>query len=165
MENEEQHENLNENENESNLRNSINNLKDLQFLNIAGCYQVTDKSLTRSFCLANCKEINFAKCHNLTQTGLEQVCKKCPALECIDLSECIINDSTVEMISRKARRLEILKLNGTQITDESLYSIQNNCNHLKVILPLLFKHCTFILKYFFFVVAGFVYSQVSSVNR
>lgn len=126
----EEHEN--DNENESNLRNSINNLKDLQFLNIAGCYQVTDKSLIRSFCLANCKEINFAKCHNLTQAGLEQVCKKCPALECIDLSECFINDSTVEMISRKALRLEILKLNGTQITDESLKSIQNNCNHLKV---------------------------------
>lgn len=123
-----------ENENESNLPNSINNLKDLQFLNIAGCYQVTDKSLTRSFCLANCKEINFAKCHNLTQAGLEQVCKKCPALECIDLSECFINDSTVEMISRKALRLEILKLNGTQITDESLKSIQNNCNNLKVVI-------------------------------
>lgn len=123
----------NENENESyNLPNSINNLKDLQFLNIAGCYQVTDKSLTRSFCLANCKEIIFAKCHNLTQAGLEQVCIKCPALECIDLSECFINDNTVDMICQKARRLEILKLNGTQITDKSLYSIQNNCNHLKV---------------------------------
>lgn len=107
---------------------------------------MTDKSLSRSFCLANCKEINFAKCHNLTQAGLEQVCKKCPALECIDLSECFINDSTVEMISRKALRLEILKLNGTQITDESLKSIQNNCNHLKVditypfFLSLLFRH-------------------------
>lgn len=156
----------NGNENESNLQNSINNLKDLQFLNIAGCYQVTDKSLIRSFCLPNCKEINFAKCHNLTQAGLEEICKKCPALECIDLSECFINDSTVEMISIKARRLEILKLNGTQITDESLYSIQNNCKHLKVICWCYFIAVVIVLNEIVILLfLGSIYSQVSTVNR
>lgn len=45
---------------------SINTLKDLEFLNLGGCYQITDKSLVRAFDLCNLREVGLARCHNVS---------------------------------------------------------------------------------------------------
>lgn len=113
---------------------TINNLKDLQYLNITGCYQITDKSLLKSFDLPGLKEINMSRCHNCTENGIKALCKKCPLLEVIDLSECFhVKDSTVEIVTKLLTRLETLKLNGCeQITDAILDDIADNCKCLKV---------------------------------
>lgn len=113
---------------------TINNLKDLRYLNIAGCYQITDKSFLKSFDLPELKEINMSRCHNCTENGIKALCKKCPLLEIIDLSECHhVKDSTVEIVTERLWRLETLKLNGcAQITDAILDDIADNCKYLKV---------------------------------
>jgi hypothetical protein len=44
---------------------TINSLKDLETLNLAGCYLVTDRSLVKSFELVNLKDLNLSRCHNV----------------------------------------------------------------------------------------------------
>lgn len=113
---------------------TLNNLKKLKYLNIAGCYQVTDKSFVHAFDLPELKEINLSRCHNITEKGIVLMCKKCPYLEIIDVSEIIhVKDSTVEILSKSASRVEVLKLNGcSQITDSILPDLAYNCKYLKV---------------------------------
>lgn len=45
---------------------NINSLRDLETLNLAGCYLVTDKSLVKMFELGNLKDINLSRCHNVS---------------------------------------------------------------------------------------------------
>lgn len=129
---------LSENSERGNCQNyvpyTIDSLRNLQYLNITGCYQISDKSLVNSFNLPELKEINMSRCHNCTEVGIKSLCKKCPLLETVDLSECFyVKDSTIEMLTLEAVRLESLKLNGCeQITDESLSVIADNCKYLKV---------------------------------
>lgn len=112
---------------------NIDRLVNLQFLNLGGCYQVTDKTFYNAFNLPNLKEINMSRCHNITEVGIQSMCKKCPKLQSVDFSECInLMDPTVKVIAKEAEKLETLKLNGCQlITDEVLDDIKN-CKYLKV---------------------------------
>lgn len=113
---------------------TINNLKKLSYLNIAGCYQITDKSFIKTFDLPELKEINLSRCHNITEEGIKQLCKKCPFIETIDLSENLnVKDSTVEMLCRDAKRMETLKINGcSDVSDSILPDLAYNCKYLKV---------------------------------
>lgn len=113
---------------------TINNLKNLSYVNIAGCYQITDKSFIKVFDLPELKEINLSRCHNITEEGIRLLCKKCPFLESIDLSEILnVKDSTVEMLSREAKRVETFKFNGcSNITDSILPDLAYYSKYLKV---------------------------------
>lgn len=113
---------------------NLNQLTQLRYLNIGGCYQISDKALYNAFDLPLLKEINFSRCHNITEVGIKNLCRKCPDLETIDLSECYhMIDSTVQAITKDAIRLETLKLNGcNQITSMIFSDIVENCKYLKV---------------------------------
>jgi F-box/leucine-rich repeat protein 9 len=114
---------------------NLNSLKDLRYLNIAGCYQITDKSLIKCFDLPDLKELNISRCHNCTEAGIDNMTKKCKFIEALDLSECSrhVTDSTIEIVTKNATRLETLKLNGChQITDDALDIMKRNCKYLKV---------------------------------
>lgn len=115
---------------------NINCLRSLRFINLGGCYQLSDKSFIDGFDLPQLKEINLSRCHNVTEQGIRLLCKKCPLLEVVDLSECYnVKDTTVEMMTKDIPRLETLKLNGcTQITDDIFDGIDDNCKYLKVML-------------------------------
>jgi F-box/leucine-rich repeat protein 9 len=129
---------LSDHSEEGNCKNyvpyTINSLTHLRYLNIAGCYQITDKSFLKSFDLPEMKEINMSRCHNVTEVGIESLCAKCPFIEIIDLSECHhVHDSTVQVLVEDLSRLDTLKLNGcTQLTDECLDEIASSCKYLKV---------------------------------
>lgn len=112
---------------------NINKLQDLRFLNLGGCYQVTDNSFYHSFNLPELREINLSRCHNITEVGIKHLCQKCPNLESIDLSECFnVLDSTVKMMTTEIIRLGTLKLNGcTQITSDC-FEFFSGCKYLKV---------------------------------
>lgn len=113
---------------------NINSLKELRYLNLGGCYQVSDKSFINSFDLKHLKEINLSRCHNITEVGIKSLCRKCPMLKSIDLSECFnVVDDTVRMITKDVERLETLRLSGcTQITCGIFVDIADNCKYLKV---------------------------------
>lgn len=113
---------------------NINMLTELRFLNLGGCYQITDKTFYNAIDLAELKEINLSRCHNITEVGIQHLCRKCQKLESIDLSECFnVRNSTVCIITKDIRWLETLKLNGCkQITCEIFYDIAENCKNLKV---------------------------------
>ncbi|CRK86973.1 CLUMA_CG000786, isoform A [Clunio marinus] len=114
---------------------NINYLKELRYLNLGGCYQLSDISFINAFDLPHLKEINLSRCHNVTANGIKYLCKKCPKIEIIDLSECYhVLDSTVGLITKEIIRLESLKLNGcTQITDDIFDDIACNCKYLKTL--------------------------------
>lgn len=114
---------------------NIDSLKSLRFINLSGCYHITDKSLIKTFNLPELREINLGRCFNITEIGLTQLCHKCPYLEIVDFSEVFhIVDSTIDMIALKSRKMETLKLNGcNQITALSLEYLKN-CTYLKVII-------------------------------
>ena len=120
---------------------NIDKLQDLRFLNLGGCYQVTDLTFYNSFNLPELLEINLSRCHNITEVGIKNMCKKCPNLESIDLSECYnVLDSTVKMVTTDATRLITLKLNGcTQITDDC-FELFKSCKYLKVVLNFIKKN-------------------------
>lgn len=112
---------------------NLNKLEELRYLNLGGCYNITDQSFINAFDLRHLKEINLSRCHNITEVGIKHLCRKCPFLVSVDLSECLnVTDSTVQLISEAAFRLETLKLNGcTQITDDVFEDIAANCKYLK----------------------------------
>jgi F-box and leucine-rich repeat protein 9 len=118
---------------------NLNKLPDLRYINLGGCYHLTDKSFINAFDLPELKEINLSRCQNVTEIGLSELCRKCPRLETIDLSECFnVKDTTVQMITSKIVHLETLKLNGcTQITCGIFEDIAINCKYLKVRLSCL----------------------------
>lgn len=113
---------------------NLNKLEELRYLNLGGCYNITDSSFINAFDLRHLKEINLSRCHNITEVGIKHLCRKCPFLESVDLSECVnVTDSTVQLITKAAFRLETLRLNGcTQITDNVFDDIAANCKYLKV---------------------------------
>lgn len=113
---------------------NLNKLPELRYINLGGCYHLTDKSFINAFDLPDLKEINLSRCQNITEAGLEQLCRKCRKLESIDLSECFnVKDTTVQMITKHIVHLETLKLSGcTQITNDIFDDIANNCKYLKV---------------------------------
>ena len=113
---------------------NLNKLEELRYLNLGGCYNITDSSFINAFDLRHLKEINLSRCHNITEVGIKHLCQKCPLLVSIDLSECVnVLDSTVQLISKEVFRLETLKLSGcTQITSNIFDDIADNCKYLKV---------------------------------
>lgn len=131
---------------------SIDSLKDLEFVNFGGCYQISDHSLMRRFHLEKLREIGLARCQNVskilsdietvfkkcffqvTQSGLYSLSKKCLYIDSIDLSECShVSDSLIELLTTDFPELVTLKINGcSQLTDKTLYIINENFKHLKV---------------------------------
>lgn len=113
---------------------TLNNLKNLNYINLSGCYQISDKSFLKVFDLPELKEINLSRCHNITEEGIRLLCQKCPFIESMDLSEILnVKDSTVEMLSRIATRVEVFKFNGcSDITDSILPDLAYNSKYLKV---------------------------------
>lgn len=85
---------------------NINSLQELRYLNLGGCYQITDKSFYNAFDLCHLKEINLSRCHNVTEVGIKHLCRKCPVLQSVDLSECgNINDCTIGMYGKRPKKL------------------------------------------------------------
>lgn len=143
---------------------NIDSLKFLRYINLSGCYHITDKSLIKTFNLPELREINLGRCFNITEIGLTQICQKCPYLEIVDFSEVFhIVDSTIDMIALTSSKMETLKLNGcNQITVLALEYLRN-CKYLKVIITsLIFISIKLLLIVYF--VLELVYSTVQQ-NR
>jgi F-box and leucine-rich repeat protein 9 len=112
---------------------NIDRLEKLEYLNLGGCYNITDKTFYNAFNLSNLKEVNFSRCHNITEIGIKRMCEKCPKLRSIDLSECInLQDPIVTMIAKQAEKIETLKLNGCLSLTDTILDELKSCKYLKV---------------------------------
>lgn len=112
---------------------SVNALRGLRVLNLTACNRITDVSLKYSFQLTELKELNLAKCQQITSDGMSNLIRNCPSLEIVNLSECHnINDKTIEMITIHLRRLTHFYLERCiQLTDHSLDYMAINCQCLR----------------------------------
>lgn len=111
---------------------AIDDLKRLRYLNLSGCYRVTNYSFRRKFMLQELKELVLARLQ-ITDYGVEKLAANCPSLEIIDFSECQnVNDRCVEIVSKSCTRLTTLKLhNCPEITDLSIDHLVKHCTTLK----------------------------------
>lgn len=115
---------------------SINQLKGLRILKLAGCSRITDVSLKYCFEFLELKELSLARCYQISIKGIQAVVKRCPSIEILNLAEChSINDKAIELITEKLQRLTSLSLERCiQLTDYTLDYIAMNCKVLKVSL-------------------------------
>lgn len=91
---------------------SIKNLLGLKTIRMNSCYQLTDFSLEDSFCFNELSEVHMARTR-FSREGIEAMCKNCPAIEVLDLSEVDkVDDEVVGIITKNLTRLHTLKLNG-----------------------------------------------------
>lgn len=111
---------------------SIENLKRLRYLNLSGCYRITNDTFRKKFRLIEFRELVLARLL-ISELGVESFALSCPSLEIVDFSECPnINDRCVEMVARRCLRLTTLKLHNCQlITDEAIEHLIKYCGALK----------------------------------
>ncbi|XP_055629902.1 dynein regulatory complex subunit 6-like [Toxorhynchites rutilus septentrionalis] len=113
---------------------SIQDLKRLRFLNLSGCYKITDYTFRRKFCLLELKELVLGRLQ-ITDYGVEKIAVSCPSLEIIDFSECSeVNDRCVELLAKSCVRLTTLKLqNCPLISDLAIEHLVKYCSVLKML--------------------------------
>ncbi|XP_063708705.1 uncharacterized protein LOC134837267 [Culicoides brevitarsis] len=111
---------------------SIQRLNQLRTLKLAGCYHISDKSISE-FRFNELRELVIGRCPQITINGIRMLIDQCPGLETLDLeSGKNITDKCVELISLKLKRLKTLKLICcTQLTNDSMHCIALNCKVLK----------------------------------
>ncbi|XP_055591235.1 F-box/LRR-repeat protein 7-like [Uranotaenia lowii] len=111
---------------------SIENLKRLRYLNLSGCYRITNLTFMRKFRLMELKELVLARLL-ITEQGVESIVLNCPSLEILDLSECPnVNDQCVEVAAKCCIRLSTLKLhNCPQISNDAIDLLVKYCHVLK----------------------------------
>ena len=89
----------------------------------------------------NLQQLDVAECYNLTDAAITEIIPLCPNIKSINLSNCWeITDKAVEMISQQCRNLEEIIIDGcTSLTDDSLSALaKNNSAHL---INISFKDC------------------------
>ncbi|XP_055531454.1 F-box/LRR-repeat protein 2-like [Wyeomyia smithii] len=111
---------------------SIEDLKRLRYLNLHGCYRITDYAFRRKFRLIELRELVLERLQ-ITEYGVEKIALNCPSLEIIDFSECQnVNDRCVEIVAQGCIRLTTLKLqNCPLISDLAIDHIVKHCKTLK----------------------------------
>lgn len=107
--------------------------KNIVFLNICDCFNITDKSLTNL--IENNKKIqllNCKNCKNITNLSAKYIGKYLNNLMSLNLSYCSnITDVGIKMISQGCLKLQAVNLIYlNQITDLSLFHLVTNCKIL-----------------------------------
>lgn len=104
----------------------------LRTLDLTCCHLLTDDAL--SAIADSCKQLKCLKlesCLLVSEKGFERIGTCCSLLQELDLTDCSINDSVLEFVSRCSELIE-LKLGLCQkISDQGLFHIGSNCKKLQ----------------------------------
>ncbi|GLV34775.1 uncharacterized protein CBL_09256 [Carabus blaptoides fortunei] len=113
---------------------SISSLKNLQYLNLRECKQLTDRSFMYRFRFENLRELNIA-CTLVSSQGLIFLTAACKLIESLDLSHCPnIDDLAILIAVRGFQRLRKLSLELCRnVTENSLPHIIKYAKILSVL--------------------------------
>lgn len=90
---------------------SLARLNYLRELDLSNCSRITDVSLTYAFKFNELIEVNLSRCQQITYEGMVHLVRKCPAIECLNLTDCYnLKDDAVLVIVQGLRRLKQLEL-------------------------------------------------------
>ncbi|GAU33517.1 hypothetical protein TSUD_386620 [Trifolium subterraneum] len=128
---------------EKNSIDNPNFLKDcvvnpqLKYLSVASSFTVQNESIIMLAAISpNLQRLNLRECFCITEEGIGQVLRSCPKIRHLDLSYCIKVKSLG--IHFEVPKLEMLNLTDTIVDDEALYVISKRCSGL---LELVLDNC------------------------
>ncbi|KAJ3237788.1 hypothetical protein HDU78_003866 [Chytriomyces hyalinus] len=96
------------------------------------------EKITRRFSFL--EQINFSKCHNLTNSSLLHIAHNCTALSKLAMSKTRVSDEGIEAlcfhsrlgrVSSMRHTLTHAEFNSTQVTRQAIETLFKNCNALK----------------------------------
>jgi hypothetical protein len=109
----------------------IGTCKNLQFLDIAWSFFITDKSMEYVGAgFPNLNHLNIENCCKLTNKGVEYICSGCQKLKYLDIGQC--PDMTDDVLKNifKIKKLEVLKLSNSELLGIHFLEIPSNLLHL-----------------------------------
>lgn len=119
---------------------TLSTIQGLQYLDLSGCYRITDASLKYAFRMIELKKLDLSHCPKITHEGLRHLTSHCPAIEDLNLDMCEgIDDEGVQVAVSYLPRLKHLTLGSEKITNEVAYHF-SNYGHRLMDLDLL--HCS-----------------------
>lgn len=119
---------------------SLSTIQGLQYLDISGCYRITDASLKYAFRLIELKKLDMSHCQRITQEGLRHLTSHCTAIEDLNLDMCDgIDDDGVQVAVSYLPRLKHLTIGSEKVTNEVALHFANYGHRL---IDLDLSHCT-----------------------
>lgn len=115
---------------------SIENLKGLKSLDIAGCEEITNVSLLFSFRLAELRKLKASNLKKISELGIEALVQGCPQIEVLDLGGCEgLNDICIKLLAQNLRRLRFLDVHGCKknLTDLAWQHLATYCKNLQIL--------------------------------
>lgn len=95
------------------LSHLVQNMRDMECLNLKGCYNVTDTSITKAFVktMSTLTVLNLSLCKQVTDTSLDRIARVLCNLEVLDLGGCCnITNGALLYCARGLLRLRHLNL-------------------------------------------------------
>lgn len=136
---------------------SLVRLKSLEHLDLCGCNNITDVSLTYAFHSKALKSLYLSDCQQVTHEGLKYLAENCPCIEKLELNNCYnLSDEGIRVIATNLKRLKYLYLrvsfilfnrylfirlfvflidfqSCTLLTNETVNIIKSHCTSLKTL--------------------------------
>lgn len=113
----------------------MNRLRGLRTLDITGCPRVTDSLLTNGLRLPELNRLTMARLKEITERGLEQLVRNCPAIRHLDLSRCPnVDDKSIGHVARGLQRLTHLHvMRCRRLSNDSLFLLEEHAKRLRVL--------------------------------
>lgn len=111
------------------------NCKVLEWISLARCFRISDKSLINlsySPCSGKIRHLNLTKCESITDAGLEKLSNHILSLTFLDLTDCEeVTEVSLHHIANGLSKLSTLNLTGChEIRDNGVVQINKNCTLL-----------------------------------
>lgn len=95
---------------------SLVRLKSLEHLDLCGCNNITDVSLTYAFHSKALKSLYLSDCQQVTHEGLKYLAENCPCIEKLELNNCYnLCDEGIRVIAVNLKRLKYLYIRVSYI--------------------------------------------------
>ena len=115
------------------LRELIHGIPNLQSLNLAGCYSLSDGNLDSAFNkgVPALKSLNLSLCKDVSDNSIGKIASRCKNLERLDLGGCSkISNNALFYISSNLKNMKSLNLRSCrQVSDQGLCHLTGKNSH------------------------------------
>lgn len=107
--------------------------KDLERAHFNWFFQATDNAMKAMPDRPALKSLRMFSADQLTDAGIKALCKKCPGMVAIDLSQCtkLTNESAFAASRTWGAQLRYVNFAESKLTDEGLISLSKSCTKLE----------------------------------